>query len=82
MIQKAGQKHSIEILNRSFEDVVKVQIFRNNTNKSKCMHEEIKSRLNLENACYDSVQSLLSPCQLSRNAKVKIYKTIILPVVL
>jgi hypothetical protein len=34
------------------------------------------------NACYHSVQSLLSSCLLSRNLKVKIYKTIILPVVL
>jgi hypothetical protein len=46
------------------------------------MHEEIKSRLNSRNACYHSVQSLLSSCLLSRNIKVKIYKTIILPVVL
>jgi hypothetical protein len=46
------------------------------------MHEEIKSRLNLENACYHLVQSLLSSHLLSRNLKVKIYKTIILPVVL
>jgi hypothetical protein len=45
------------------------------------MHEEIKSRLNSGNACYRSVQSLLSSRLLSRNLKVKIYKTIILPVV-
>jgi hypothetical protein len=47
-----------------------------------CIHEEIKSRLNSGNACYHSVQSLLSSRLLSRNVKVKIYKTIILPVVL
>jgi hypothetical protein len=46
------------------------------------MHEEIKSRLNSGNACYHSVQSLLSSRLLSRNLKVKIYNTIILPVVL
>jgi hypothetical protein len=46
------------------------------------MHEEIKSRLNSGNACYRSIQSLLSSRLLSRNVKVKIYKTIILPVVL
>jgi hypothetical protein len=33
-------------------------------------------------ACYYSVQSLLSSHLMSRNVKVKIYKTIILPVVL
>jgi hypothetical protein len=46
------------------------------------MQEEIKSRLNSRNACYRSVQSLLSSRLLSRNVKVKIHKTIILPVVL
>jgi hypothetical protein len=43
-----------------------------------CIHEEIKSRLNSGNACYQSVQSLLSSRLMSRNVKVKIYKTIIL----
>jgi hypothetical protein len=46
------------------------------------MQEEIKSRLNSGNACYHSVQSLLSSLLLSRDVKVKIYKTTILPVVL
>jgi hypothetical protein len=46
------------------------------------MHEVIKSRLNSGNTCYQSVQSLLSSCLLSKNLKVKIYKTVILPVVL
>jgi hypothetical protein len=46
------------------------------------MHEEIKSRLNSGNACYHSVQSLLSSCLLCINLKVKIYNTIILTVVL
>jgi hypothetical protein len=38
--------------------------------------------LNSGNACYQSVQNLLSSCLLSKNVKVRIYKTIILPVVL
>jgi hypothetical protein len=46
------------------------------------MHEEINSRLNSGNACYHSVQSLLSSRLLSRNVKVKVYKTISVPVVL
>jgi hypothetical protein len=46
------------------------------------MQEEIKSRLNSENACYRLVQSLLSSRLLSGNVKVKIYRTIILPFVL
>ena len=43
---------------------------------------EIKSRLKLGNACYYSVQNLLSSRLLSKNLKIKIYRTIILPVVL
>jgi hypothetical protein len=46
------------------------------------MQEEIKGRLNSGNTCYHLVQSLLSSPLLSRNVKIKIYKTIILPAVL
>jgi hypothetical protein len=46
------------------------------------IHEEIKSRLKLENTCYFSVQNLLSSSLLSKNLKIKIYRTISLPVVL
>ena len=44
--------------------------------------EEIKSRLRSGSACYHSVQNLLSSRLLSKNLKIKIYGTIILPVVL
>ena len=44
--------------------------------------EEIKSRLRSGNACYHSVQNLLSSRLLSKNLKIKIYRTIMLPVVL
>ena len=46
------------------------------------IQEEIKNRLNSGNACYHSVQNLLSSRLLSKNLKIKIYRTIILPVVL
>ena len=39
-------------------------------------------RFRLGNACYHSVQNLLSSMLLSKNLKIKIYRTIILPVVL
>ena len=48
------------------------------------MVEDLKlhSRLKSRNTCYHSVQNLLSSSLLSKNTKVKIYRTIILPVVL
>jgi hypothetical protein len=42
--------------------------------------EEIKSRLNPGNACYYAVQNISSSCLLSKNAKIKIYRIIILHV--
>ena len=46
------------------------------------IQEEIKCRLNAGNLCYYSVQTLLSSRLLSKNLKIKIYKTIVLPIVL
>jgi hypothetical protein len=80
--QKTGQKHSINTANRSFGDVAKFKYLGTTFTGKNCMHEEFTSRLNSVNACYRSVQSLLSSRLLSRNLNVKIYKTIILPVVL
>ena len=46
------------------------------------IQEEIKSRLKRGNACYRLAQNILSSGLLSKNTKIKIYRTIILPVVL
>ena len=46
------------------------------------IQEEIKCRLKERNSCYYSVQTLLSSRLLSKNMKIKIYKAIILPVML
>jgi hypothetical protein len=70
--QKIGQKHSIKRANRSFEDVGNFKYLGTTLTDQNCMHKEIKSRLNLGNTCYHSVQSLLSSCLLSRNLEVKI----------
>ena len=51
------------------------------TNKNS-IQEEIKSRLKLGNACYYSVKNLLSSSLLSKKLKIKIYRTIILLIVL
>jgi hypothetical protein len=78
--KKAGQKDGIKIANRSFEGVAKFKYLGTTLTDQYCMQEEIKSRLNSGNACYHL--RLLSSRPLSRNVKVKIYRTIIMPVVL
>ena len=51
------------------------------TNKNS-IQEEIKSRLKSGNACYHSVQNILSSSLLSKRLKMKLYRTMILPFVL
>jgi hypothetical protein len=53
--QKIGQKHSINIPNRSFEGVAKFKYLGTTLTDQNCMHEGINSRLNSGNACYHSV---------------------------
>jgi hypothetical protein len=48
----------------------------------KSIQEEIKRRLKVGNPCYYLVQNLLSSSLLSKNLKIKIYRIVILPVVL
>jgi hypothetical protein len=45
------------------------------------IREEIESRLNSENDCYHSAQTLLSSRLLSKNITIRIHETVILPVV-
>jgi hypothetical protein len=44
--QKTGQKYSIKIANRSFEDDAKFKYLGTTLTDQNHMHEEIKSRLN------------------------------------
>jgi len=46
------------------------------------IQEEIKSRLKSGNDCYHLVQNILSSSLLSKNIRVKIHRTVILPFVL
>ncbi|KAJ4445700.1 hypothetical protein ANN_12385 [Periplaneta americana] len=73
---------NIKIGNLSFEEVEKFKYLGATITNINDTREEIKHRINMGNACYYSVEKLLSSSLLSKNLKVGIYKTVILPVVL
>ena len=80
--RNAGRGHSAKIDNSSIERVEEFKYLGKTLTGQNSIQEEIKSRLKLGNACYHSVQNLLSSRLLSKNLKIKIYRTIILSVVL
>jgi len=80
--QNRGRRHSMKTDNSFFERVEEFKYLGTTLTNQNSIQEEIKSRLKSGNACYHSVQNLLSSSLLSKNLKIKIYGTIILPVVL
>jgi hypothetical protein len=62
--QNADQNWDIKIGNRSFENVSQFKYFGTTVTIQHLIQEEIKRRLNSGNACYHSVQNLLSSCLL------------------
>jgi len=78
--QNAGQNHSVEIDN-TLERVEEFKYLGTTLKNQNSIPEEIKSRLRTGSACYHSVQNLLSSRLLSKNLKIRIYRTIILPIV-
>jgi hypothetical protein len=80
--QNAGRNDSVETDNSFIERVEEFKYLGTTLTDQNSIQEEIKSRLKLGNACYNSVQNLLFSRLLSKNLKIKVYRTIILPVVL
>jgi hypothetical protein len=71
--QNEGQNRDIKIANRSFENMSQLKYLGTTVTNQKLIQEEIKRKLNSGNACYYSVQNLLSSRLLSKNLKIKIY---------
>jgi hypothetical protein len=78
----SGQNQNIRIANELLGNVAKFKYLGTILTNQNGVHDEIKSRLNSGNACYYSVQNLLSSRHISKHLKVKLYKTVILPIVL
>ena len=58
--QNARRSHNIKIYNSSFERVEEFKYLGRTLTNQNSIQEEIKSRLKSRNACYHSVQNLLS----------------------
>jgi len=81
--QNAGRRYSMKIYNNSsIERVEEFKYLATTLTDQNSIQEEIKSRLKLGNACYYSVQNVLCYSVLYKNVKIKIYRTVILCVVL
>ena len=80
--QNAGQSHSTNTDISSIEMVEQFKYLVTNLTNQNSIQEEIKKRLKSGNACHYSALNLSSSSLLTKNVKVKIYRTIILPVVL
>jgi hypothetical protein len=82
--QNAGRIHSIKTDNSSFERQESFKYLKTVVIYQNSIQDVIESRLKPGNACYHSVQNILSSSLLSKNLKFtsQIYRTIILSVVL
>jgi len=80
-VQNGVRSHCIKIDSCSFERAEELKYLETTLTNQNSIQEDIKSRLKSGNACYHSVQNLLSSSLLSKILKIKIYRNISLPFV-
>jgi hypothetical protein len=78
--QNAGRSHSMKIGNSSFERVEEFKYLGTTLTDQNYIQEEIKCRLKSGNACYHSVQIILSSSLMYKNLKIMVQRNNILPV--
>jgi hypothetical protein len=76
--QNAGRSYGVKVDNSPFERVEVFKYLGTTLRDQHSIQEAINSRLKLGNACHHSVQNLLSSSLLSKNLKMKVYRTPIL----
>jgi hypothetical protein len=80
--QNVSRNGDIKKATSLFENVSQFKYLGTTVTNQNLIQEKIRRRLNSGNACYHSVQNLLSSCPLTKNVKIGICKILILPVVL
>jgi hypothetical protein len=80
-ITYVGQNPNIKIGNKSFGRVEQFKYLGIAVTNQNSIREKMKSRLKSGNARYHSMHNLLYSSLLSKNIRIKIYRTIVLPVV-
>jgi len=70
--QNAGRIRNLKLDNSSFERVGEFKYLGTTLTNQNSIQEEVMSRLKSGNACYHSVQNLVSSSLLSNNLKIKI----------
>jgi hypothetical protein len=76
--ETTGQNHYIKVANKSFENVAEFKYLGTMSTNEKCIHEEIKRRLNMGNSCYHAVQNILPSSLLYKNSENGICKSVII----
>jgi hypothetical protein len=82
LVTNARKNHGIKTANTYFENVAQIKYLGTTVTNGNFIQADIKRVLNSSNACYHSVQKLLSSRLLSEHVKIRIYQIIILSVVL
>jgi hypothetical protein len=66
------------MVNKSLPDVTKLNFCGMVLTNQNFMLEEVEEEVKFRNACHPLAYSLLRSCLLSKNVKVKVYRTVIL----
>jgi hypothetical protein len=80
--QNIGKHLDIKGAKRSFENVAMLKYMRKAVTYNKFDSGGNKEEIEFRYCCYHLVQNILSSCLLSKNINIRLYRTIILPVVL